>query len=80
MGNYNITIRGVGQHHNVSAPPATRARDAEVMAAKFVAELQAAGHSITLAYVTTGGEADVLSSPDLVRAATPNAPTAPSDG
>lgn len=49
MGNWNISIRGIGQHHNKL--PA----DAEVMAAKFVEELKAAGHTITGAEMTHGG-------------------------
>ena len=55
MGNWNLTIAGVGSHHSGSAA------DVEQMAAKFADELKAAGHSVTRAHVTTtGGEIDVL--------------------
>lgn len=55
MGNWNISIRGVGQHHN-NAP-----EDVEQMAARFVESLKKAGHSVGSAVVTTGGEVDVTS-------------------
>lgn len=53
MGNFNLTIRGVGIHHN------QRPDDVEQMAADFVDKLRAAGHTIVAATVTTGGEIDV---------------------
>lgn len=49
MGNFTIRIQGVGTHHN-QLPS-----DVEQMAAKFVDELRAKGHSITAADVHTGG-------------------------
>lgn len=51
MGNWNITIRGVGCHHNRKYP-----KDANRMAADFVRQLIAAGHSVTAASITYGGE------------------------
>lgn len=53
MGDWNISIRGLGSHHN--SQPA----DAERMAAKFVKELRAAGHSVKAATFTFGGEEDL---------------------
>lgn len=58
MGNWNITIRGVGVHHNTKLPS-----DADRMAAKFVRDLKEAGHSIVAASITAGGEND-LTDPD----------------
>jgi len=49
MGNWNITIRGVGQHHNKGASD-----DADTMAKAFVAALKNAGHAITDASITYG--------------------------
>jgi len=54
MGNWNITIRGIGAHHNSSNP-----RDANVMTADFVRALKAAGHSVVAASFTYGGEDDL---------------------
>jgi hypothetical protein len=54
MGQWNITIRGTGSHHNKNNP-----NDANRMAAKFVQELKGAGHSVVSASVTFGGEDDV---------------------
>lgn len=54
MGNWNITIRGVGAHHNRNYPT-----DANRMAADFVQKLREAGHSIQGATITHGGEDDV---------------------
>lgn len=51
MGNWNITIRGVGCHHNPDLPT-----DANRMAAGFVAALKRAGHAIQAATFTHGGE------------------------
>lgn len=50
MGNWNISIRGVGPHHNGIKD------DVEQIASRFVAELRAAGHSVASASVTMGGE------------------------
>ncbi len=55
MGNWNITIRGVGAHHNLDYP-----KDANKMAAKFVKELKDAGHNIVAATITHGGEENLL--------------------
>jgi hypothetical protein len=51
MGNWNITIRGVGAHHNKKL-----AHDANRMAAEFVQMLKDAGHSVVSATFTHGGE------------------------
>jgi hypothetical protein len=54
MGQWNITIRGTGIHHNKKQP-----KDANRMAARFVRELKAAGHTITVASITHGGDQDL---------------------
>lgn len=54
MGNWNITVRGVGSHHNKQ-----NKADANRMAAKFVEDLKGAGHTVTSATITHGGEDDV---------------------
>lgn len=54
MGNWNITIRGIGAHHNKKL-----AYDANRMAAEFVQKLKAAGHQVTSASFTHGGEDDI---------------------
>ena len=54
MGNWNITVRGVGSHHNTDNP-----RDANVMTADFVRALKAAGHTVVAASFTYGGEEDL---------------------
>lgn len=54
MGNFNITVRGVGIHHNNGRPD-----DANVMTADFVRALKAAGHSVVSATFTHGGEDDL---------------------
>jgi len=61
MGNWNITVRGVGSHHNRK-----NRSDANRMAARFVRELKAAGHSVISASITYGAEQDITepSSPD----------------
>ncbi len=53
MGNWNVTIQGIGCHHN-NAPG-----DIENLTAKFVEDVKKAGHSVSLAHVTTGGLTDV---------------------
>lgn len=58
MGNWNITIRGVGVHHNDGRLP----EDANRMAAEFVQKLRDAGHTISHASIAFGGEDD-LSTP-----------------
>jgi hypothetical protein len=54
MGNWNISIQGIGQHHNAS--PDVFRKDANVMANRFVEELRAAGHYIESASFTFGGK------------------------
>ena len=49
MGQYNITIRGAGPHHNPNKA------DADRMARRFVHELREAGHTIESASITYGG-------------------------
>ncbi len=58
MGNWNITIRGVGCHHNKGL-----AQDANRMAAVFVQRLKAAGHTVVAASITHGGE-DIITDAD----------------
>jgi hypothetical protein len=55
MGNWHISIEGVGIHHNHDP------KDANVMANKFVQDLMAAGHTIYKASITHGGS-DALGS------------------
>lgn len=54
MGNWNITIRGVGAHHNKDYPA-----DANVMTAAFVKALREAGHTVIAASFTYGCEEDL---------------------
>lgn len=49
MGNWHISVRGVGAHHNENYP-----QDANRMAAEFVEALRAAGHSVMAADFTYG--------------------------
>lgn len=49
MGNWNISIRGIGPHHN------GKSYDAERLAAALVDNLKAQGHRIVAAEVTYGG-------------------------
>lgn len=58
MGQWNMTIRGTGAHHNTDFP-----KDADRMLTRFVRELREAGHSIAGATITHGGEQDVVASP-----------------
>ena len=51
MGNWNISIQGVGAHHNPSNP-----KDADKMARRFVKELKEAGHTVEHAEITYGGK------------------------
>jgi hypothetical protein len=59
MGNWNITICGVGCHHNKDLEI-----DANRLAAEFVQKMIEAGHNITHASFTHGG-ADDLSKPNV---------------
>lgn len=55
MGNFLIIITGTGTHHN------RHPEDADAMAAVFVGELRAAGHTVTQAeFHLTGGQHDNL--------------------
>lgn len=54
MGQWNITIRGLGIHHNKMEK-----HDANRMAAKFVQDLKDAGHQIAAATITAGFEEDI---------------------
>lgn len=54
MGNWNMTVRGVGCHHNREYPT-----DANRMFAAFVKSLKDAGHQIEAATITFGGQDDV---------------------
>ena len=51
MGNWNITIQGIGSHHNHPQPE----NDANKMAADFVEKLRSVGHVINSATFTHGG-------------------------
>jgi hypothetical protein len=55
MGFWNITIQGMGIHHNHPADE----KDANRMAKEFVQSLRQAGHSISSATFTCGGSEDV---------------------
>lgn len=55
MGDWNITIRGTGAHHNKNHP-----KDANKMARAFVEQLKEAGHYVKSASFTHGGE-EILS-------------------
>ncbi len=54
MGQWNISIHGTGAHHNKA-----NKTDANRMAGDFVRQLRAAGHTVTKATITYGGEEDV---------------------
>jgi diphthamide synthase subunit DPH2 len=58
MGNWAITIQGIGSHHNKALPD-----DANRMARRFVKELKKAGHTIVSADFTHGANED-LCDPD----------------
>lgn len=53
MGNWNITIEGVGPHHN------DRDFDADFMAKAFVKALKDAGHIIRYASFVHGAATDI---------------------
>ncbi len=50
MGNWHISVEGIGSHHNQNLED-----DANKMAAKFVQELKMAGHTVSKATFTHGG-------------------------
>jgi len=54
MGDWHISIRGVGAHHNKNYPA-----DANRLARGFVESLKSAGHTIKAAHFTHGGEEDL---------------------
>jgi len=54
MGNWNINIQGIGCHHNEENPT-----DANEMAAVFVKQLRAAGHTVESATFTSGSKEDL---------------------
>ena len=53
MGNWNINIRGTGQHHSGMNT------DANKFAERFAQEMRDAGHTVRAATITFGGEEDV---------------------
>jgi len=55
MGDWNITIRGTGAHHNQNYP-----KDADKMAAQFVKDLKGAGHIVKDATITAGSETSLI--------------------
>ncbi len=61
MGNWHISIEGVGCHHNTALET-----DANKLAAKFVQELKIAGHTVNKSTFTYGG-CDNLSITDCIR-------------
>lgn len=50
MGNWHISIEGIGVHHNTDNP-----KDANKMAKVFVKELKKAGHTVVYSSFTYGG-------------------------
>lgn len=54
VGNFAITIKGAGSHHNGSKG------DVEQMTADFVDKLKDTGHTVTGADVTTGANNDLI--------------------
>lgn len=55
MGCWNISIQGIGSHHNTNNPS-----DADKLAESFVSNLRASGHTIEAASFTYGGKTDLL--------------------
>ncbi|MEK6881750.1 MAG: hypothetical protein AABY22_19185 [Nanoarchaeota archaeon] len=55
MGNWAITINGIGCHHNQNSPT-----DADKMTEKFVNDLLKAGHSLSVADFTYGSKVSFL--------------------
>lgn len=54
MGNWHISVQGIGAHHNAAYP-----KDANRMAARFVQELREAGHTVESATFTHGALQDI---------------------
>ena len=69
MGNWNISVRGIGPHHN------NQPFDADKMAARFVRDLLLAGHGICGADITHGGCTDLRESARGWPECTKDAPT-----
>jgi len=59
MGDWSVTIRGVGPHHN------QQPTDVEQIAAKAIVQLKEAGHNVVSATVITGSEIDLGSMADV---------------
>lgn len=55
MGMFTIVVHGVGAHHNEN-----NKGDANRMVARFVKELQWAGHNVEGATITYGGREDAM--------------------
>lgn len=53
MGNWSVSVQGIGCHHN-GAP-----YDVEALTAEFVKQLKAKGHTVEHVNVTAGGKAEV---------------------
>lgn len=60
MGNWNITIQGIGPHHNDATDTP---RDAEKLAAEFVQRLRDVGQIVKSATITYGSK-DALGGDD----------------
>ncbi len=58
MGNWNITVQGIGCHHN--GKPEI---DADLLASEFVKNLIQAGQDIEVATFTSGGRTNILPAP-----------------
>ena len=54
MGNWHISIQGIGSHHNTNYD-----KDANKMAAAFVQALRDAGHTVEAASFTHGGKEEL---------------------
>lgn len=75
MGMWNISINGVGAHHN-----ADYANDANKMVAEFVRKLRSVGHIVEHASFTHGARDDVLGvegHPSVGASGDPKAPSLP---
>ena len=57
MGNWHISIDGIGCHHNMHLET-----DANKLASKFVQELKQSGHTVSKATFTYGGADDLQGS------------------
>lgn len=62
MGTWNISIRGIGQHHNAGNAhrPELYKADADHLAKEFVKQLISSGHSIVSCEITYGGADSLL--------------------